>query len=71
MVDSTFTQKDLEAIERAIATGKKRVKYENKEVEYRSIQEMLITRDLIIRQLRTEPSSPLGERIQMIFKRNR
>ena len=71
MVDSTFTQKDLEAIERAIATGKKRVKYENKEVEYRSIQEMLITRDLIIKQLETQPSSPFGDRIQMVFKRHR
>lgn len=46
-----FTETQLEAIEKAIAEGTLRVKYENKEVEYRSLDEMLKVRDLIRKDL--------------------
>lgn len=37
---TTLTQEDLEQLEEAIAKGVKRVKYTDKEIEYRSIDEM-------------------------------
>lgn len=36
-----FTQEQYDALTAAIATGSKRVKYSDKEVEYRSLSEML------------------------------
>lgn len=42
-----FTQIQLDALEKAIAEGVTRVKYETKEVEYRSLDEMLRLRDVI------------------------
>lgn len=35
-----WTQNDLIALEQAIATGARKVKYSDKEVEYRSLDEM-------------------------------
>jgi hypothetical protein len=46
-----FTQTQLEAIEKAIAEGVLKVKYENKEVEYRSLDDLLKLRDLIKAEL--------------------
>ena len=46
-----FTQEKLDALECAIAEGVKKVKYSDKEVEYRSIDEMLRVRDLMMRKL--------------------
>lgn len=46
-----YTLSDLEAIERAIATGARRVKFEDREVEYRSTTELERTRDSIRRAL--------------------
>lgn len=42
---SGFTMERLQALEEAIAEGALRVKYSDKEVEYRSLEEMLKIRD--------------------------
>jgi hypothetical protein len=46
-----WTQADLNALTAAIAQGAKKVKYSDKEVEYRSLAEMLQLRDLMQREL--------------------
>ncbi|NWE18044.1 phage head-tail joining protein [Pseudomonas sp. P7548] len=43
----SFTPKHLEVIERAIARGEKTVRYSDRTVEYRSIDELLKARDEI------------------------
>jgi len=51
-VESTsWDVKDLAALEKAIAQGVQRVKYTDKEIEYRSLNEMLRLRDVIKRSL--------------------
>lgn len=42
-----WTQADLIAIETAIATGAKRVRFQTHEVEYQSANDLLKVRDLI------------------------
>ncbi len=42
-----WTAADLTAIEEAIATGAKRVRFQTHEVEYHSIADMLRARDVI------------------------
>lgn len=44
---SGFTFEDLTALEKAIAEGVRRVKYTDKEIEYRSIDEMMKARALM------------------------
>lgn len=66
-----FTQSDLKEIERAIASGRKKVKFNDSEIEYRSIEEMLKIRDLIKKSLEnasSEPSSLFGNHIQMRYE---
>ena len=46
-----YTQSDLDAIEKAIASGERRVRLADKEVEYRSINEMLSARAIITAEL--------------------
>lgn len=46
-----WTQSDLTAIETAIAQGVRRVEYNDREVEYRSLKEMKEIRELIKRDL--------------------
>lgn len=48
---SAFTVPRLEALEAAIAEGVLRVKYSDKEVQYRSLAEMLQVRDIMRRAL--------------------
>lgn len=48
---SAFTQAMLDELEKAIAMGARRVKYSDKEVEYNSIKDMLIARDLMRKAL--------------------
>lgn len=48
---SAWTSEDLAALERAIAQGALRVKYGDKEVEYRSLSEMMRTLDIIRKDL--------------------
>lgn len=45
--ETGFTIERLEALEAAIAEGVTRVKYTDKEIEYRSLDDMLKARDLI------------------------
>ena len=53
MSDSTtaFTQENLVALEKSIVEGVRRVKYTDKEVEYRSLDEMLRIRELMRKAL--------------------
>jgi hypothetical protein len=46
-----FTKENLNSLEAAIAEGAMRVKYSDKEIEYRSLKEMLKIRDLMKREL--------------------
>lgn len=43
----SWTTTDLTAIESAIASGELRVKFADREVQYRSIEELLKARDVI------------------------
>lgn len=42
-----WTQTDLDSIEKAIATGARRVRFQTHEVEYQSVGDMLKVRNLI------------------------
>lgn len=48
---TSWTQADLDAIETAIKSGVSRVKYSDREVQYRSIDELRAIRDQIRRSL--------------------
>lgn len=52
-----YTQNHLDAVERAIARGEKVVRYTDRTVEYRSIDELLKARD-VIRTSLTEAAGP-------------
>jgi hypothetical protein len=52
-----FTQEQLTILEEAIATGSKRVKYADKEVEYQSLDDMLRLRDLMQGELGQKPKT--------------
>lgn len=52
-----YTQKHLDAVERAIARGEKVVRYTDRTVEYRSSDELLKARD-VIRTSLTEAAGP-------------
>jgi hypothetical protein len=47
-----YTHEQLEALEKAIAAGSRRVKYSDQEIEYRSLDEM--------RSIRNEMRADLG-----------
>jgi len=51
-----FTSADLDAINSAIASGAKRVRFQTHEVEYQSVAEMLRARDVIKAELEVPPS---------------
>lgn len=53
---STFTQAHLTAIEEAIAGGYLKVRYDDKEVTYQSMGDLLKARALIASQLNTSAS---------------
>lgn len=48
---TNWTEDDLAAIEAAIASGARKVEYNDRTVEYRSIKELKEARDLIARCL--------------------
>ncbi len=52
---STWTQEQLTALETAIAKGVRSVKYTDKEIVYRSLEEMLQLRDAMKRDLKQTP----------------
>ncbi len=57
-----YTQKHLDLVERAIARGEKIVRYEDRTVEYRSVDELIQARDLI----RTELARANGPRSRVV-----
>lgn len=59
----SYTESDLEKLESAIAEGARRVRYSDKEVEYRSLNEMLTIRDQMREELgkKDKPSRRVGE----------
>ena len=56
----SFTQKHLDAVEAAIARGEKTVRYADRTVEYRTVDELLKARD----QIRTSLVASAGPRSQ-------
>jgi len=54
----SWTQTDLEAIERAIAKGELRVQYSDRSVEYRSIDELLKAREALAAAISAAASNP-------------
>lgn len=62
-----FTQTELDTLDIAIASGTLRVKFQDREVEYRSMKDLLAARTLILaglngpttRQIRLETNSGL------------
>jgi hypothetical protein len=65
MSTTAWTQTDLDELEKAIASGALSVKYSDKQVNYRSLSEMLQIRNLIKDAL-GKNSSCSGNRITMI-----
>lgn len=51
MPETGFTLEGLTALNEAIITGTRRVRYADKEVEYRTLAEMLALRDVMRREL--------------------
>jgi len=47
----SYTSEDLEKLEKAIASGVRSVKYTDKEITYRSLDDMIKARDLIRMEL--------------------
>ena len=58
----SFTQKHLDAVEAAIARGEKTVRYADRTVEYRTVDELLKARD----QIRTSLVASAGPRSRVI-----
>ena len=51
-----FTQDDLAAIEKAIASGTTRVRFKDREVQYASLSDLMRVRNLMLEELTTKPS---------------
>ncbi len=62
-----FTNDDLVALETAIKSGAKTVKYADKVVEYHSLKEMLQLRDIMRKELGIVTGE--GQRILASFKK--
>jgi hypothetical protein len=58
----SFTQKHLEAVEAAIARGEKTVRYTDRTVEYRTVDELLTARE----QIRSSLISAAGPRSRVV-----
>ena len=56
-IKTAFTEANLLALEDAIVKGVRRVKYTDKEVEYRSLDEMLQLRNLMRKELGFGPKT--------------
>jgi hypothetical protein len=65
-----FTSTDLDTINAAIASGQRRVKLGNREIEYNTLSEMLSARDIIRNELNktagiaSSDTRPLSYRIK-------
>ena len=58
----SFTQKHLDAVEAAIARGEKTVRYGDRTVEYRTVDELLKARE----EIRTSLLSAAGPRSRVV-----
>lgn len=58
----SFTQKHLDAVEAAIARGEKTVRYTDRTVEYRAVDELLKARE----EIRTSLISAAGPRSRVV-----
>lgn len=56
-IKTAFTEDNLTLLEQAIVDGVKKVKYTDKEVEYRTLDEMMKIRDLMKKELCQNKSS--------------
>ena len=56
-----YTDSDLQALERAIATGERMVQFADRSVEYRSIDELIRARDEVRRSIAPQ-RAPLSGR---------
>ena len=61
-----FTPQNLKILEDAIASGARKVKYSDKEIEYRSLKEMTATRSMMRKKLGLSGKT---ERIQPVFSK--
>lgn len=52
-----WTQADLDAINTAIATGAKRVRFQTHEVEYQEMSDLLRARDIIRAEIDSAPGN--------------
>ena len=62
-----YTKDDLEKLEAAIAQGIQTVKYTDKEITYRSLEEMLKIREIMLKAV--EKSSISEKRVQPQFSK--
>ena len=58
----SFTQKHLDAVESAIARGEKTVRYADRTVEYRTVDELLKARE----EIRSSLASAAGPRSRVV-----
>lgn len=69
--DCNFTQEDLVAIEQALVKGVRIVKYVDKEVTYRSVDEMLKIRDMIRQCLGMKDANTGGRGLRRVASYNK
>lgn len=64
-----FTQSDIDAIDRAIASGELTVRHGDRLTTYRSVQELLAARDAMQAELAQQAGSRLSPRYRVaVFK---
>ena len=62
-----FTQSDLDAINRAIASGAMEVSYaDGSRVKYRDLNDMLRTRDMIAAEVAPPPATGINSRTTLV-----
>ncbi|ALP62815.1 phage head-tail joining protein [Paraburkholderia caribensis] len=64
-----FTQQNLDAIEKAIATGTLSVEFNGKRVTYRSMSDLLKARDVIKSELASQSATRAPRSSVAIYKR--
>lgn len=63
-----WTQADLDAIETAVVTGRRRVRLNGREVEYHSVGDMLKARDAIRNEVARQENEAAGRRRPSSFR---
>lgn len=64
-----WSQTDLDTLDAAIATGVRKVRYADREVEYQSIPDMLIARTELVNTL-SKTNGPKQVRMVQIYTRS-